>query len=136
MIDLGCGSGLLSLAAHSLGIHDILATDNNASAIESTKATFKENNISGEVVAGNCANNIHQKFDVLLCNPPFHKGFDTNNTLTKQFVCAAKRLLKPSGKAYFVTNSFIGIEKFAEHYFDRIETLENDTHFKVLRFSK
>lgn len=136
MIDLGCGSGLLSLAAHSLGIQHIVATDNNASAVASTKTTFKENNISGEVIAGNCANNIDQKFDLLLCNPPFHKGFDTNNTLTKHFVCAAKRLLKPSGKAYFVTNSFIGIEKIAEKYFNRIETLENNTRFKVLRFSE
>ena len=135
LIDLGCGSGLLSLAAHSIGIEDIFATDNNAAALASTQSTFNKNGISGKVIADDCAGDVPEKFDILLCNPPFHKGFDTSNQLTEQFVKAAKRLLKPKGKAYFVTNSFIGIEKIAKQYFDTIKTLENNKRFKVLRFS-
>lgn len=135
-LDLGCGSGLLSLAGNAIGINRIVATDNNAAALKATEMTFKKNNITANVIADNCGSSIEENFDIVLCNPPFHQGFDTNNSLTKQFIKTAQQRLKSSGRAYFVCNSFIGIEKIAEQHFNKIETLTNNKQFKTFVFTK
>lgn len=134
-LDLGCGYGYLSLVAASLGVQRITATDNNAAAIASCQRNFAEHGIEGEVIADDCAHGIHHQFDLVLCNPPFHRGFDTERSLTEQFAANAARHLKPGGFALFVVNQFIPLEAMAAPHFQAVETLYRDKSFKVLRLS-
>ena len=135
VLDLGCGYGYLSVKAAELGLNNITATDNNAAAIASCKKNFSENQINGQVIADDCAQSIEDRFDLVLCNPPFHKGFDTENKLTDLFVGSAKQRLSKSGVALFVVNQFIPLEKAATSYFPSIETLAKNKSFKVIKLS-
>lgn len=132
LLDLGCGYGYLTLATGFLPCSQRVATDNNAGAIACAQKNADLHRLNVEVVPSDCADTIKGPFDLILCNPPFHKGFDTEHDLTEQFLRAAKDKLAGDGTALFVTNSFIPIEKKAEAFFRRVQRLENNKQFKVV----
>lgn len=134
LLDLGCGYGYLSIKARELGFTNINATDNNAAAINACSHNFKLYDIQGDVIADNHAENHQKKYDIILCNPPFHKGFDHTKGLTKVFTQQSFALLKPGGMAFFVTNQFIAIEKIAEKLFSSTVLLLKKDGFKVHLF--
>ena len=117
--------------ASQYAIKEITATDNNAAALKACQVNFDLNGISGKVVAANCGQSIHKKFDLVLCNPPFHHGFKTDPALTQHFLSNAKRLMAKKGKALFVVNQFIPLEKLARNYFKKCTELANDNSFKL-----
>ena len=135
VLDLGCGYGLLSIMAWNLGAAKIIATDNNAAAIYSCRKNFQHHHIIGEVIADDCAASIHHQYDMVLCNPPFHRGFDTEKDLTEKFVRSASHHLKNSGTAFVVVNQFIPIEQIAALHFKCIEVEKQKKSFKVVRLS-
>jgi len=135
VLDLGCGYGYLSVMAWALGARQIVATDNNAAAIASCQTNFDKHGINGEVTADDCACDIHHQYDVVLCNPPFHKGFDTERNLTEKFLRSACHHLKNNGVAFVVVNQFIPLETIAPSYFKSVETVYRDKSFKVFKLS-
>lgn len=132
ILDLGCGYGLLTLATSRFSCERRVATDNNAAALICTQLNATVRNLEVEVVAGDCGNTVSGKFDLVLCNPPFHRGFDVDRDLTSYFLGAARAKLNPGGAALFVVNSFIPIERKLEGLFRETATLKNDNQFKVL----
>ncbi len=136
VLDLGCGYGYLSIKAKELGFQRIDATDNNAAAIHSCLSNFQMYSMSGEVFADDHAKHREKKYDLVLCNPPFHKGFGHTKSLTEIFTQQASSLLKPNGEAYIVTNQFIGIEKIADKLFSASVLLLKQEGFKVFVFKK
>lgn len=135
LLDLGCGYGYIACIAARQGFKEITATDNNAAAITATAYNFEQLNIPGEVIADDAGNALNRHFDTILCNPPFHQGFSIEGDLTDKFLSATQRLLSPTGKALFVVNSFIPLEKKATGYFSSVDTLENNGSFKLIELS-
>ena len=132
-LDLGCGYGFLSLALCHKGVARIIASDNNAAALESCEYNLSlAGHDNFQVIPADCAGGIEEKADLILCNPPFHQGFDNDHTLTGRFVSAAARALNTGGQALFVVNAFIPLEKAARPYFKHCEQLQNNNKFKVL----
>lgn len=132
-LDLGCGYGFLSVIAAKRFGATITATDNNIAAVNACNANLKNHNCKGEAIISDCANSIKGKFDLVLCNPPFHRGFNIKNTLTEKFLKSAKMHLKPNGAAYFVVNEFIPLEQTARPIFNTITLLNKSDGFKVFR---
>jgi 16S rRNA (guanine1207-N2)-methyltransferase len=135
LLDLGCGYGYLSCAASLNGFQKITATDNNAAALRACEANFSALNINGNLIAGDAGSQLNEKFDAIICNPPFHQGFNIDSALTEKFLNASKRLLAPSGKALFVVNNFIALEKKAQDYFSDVEEVARSGSFKLIRVS-
>lgn len=149
LLDLGCGYGYLSVmtaltwkknsSSNALKKKTplrIVATDNCAAAIIACQKNFKTFTVEGEVIAGDCAGNINETFDAVLCNPPFHQGFKTDSRLTEKFIHSTALHLKPEGRALFVANQFVPLEKLARPLFTTIErTLEADG-FKLVQLIK
>jgi 16S rRNA (guanine1207-N2)-methyltransferase len=135
LLDLGCGYGYLSVKAQTL--HPVLthATDNNAAAIRACKKNFGHYGIEGDVFADDCAASLAPGYDIILCNPPFHQGFDTERMLTEKFVSACRRLLAPQGQALFVVNSFIPLEKIANDHFNHVQLVTDNRRFRIIKFS-
>tara|TARA_Y100001968_G_C19452694_1_gene769876 strand:+ start:3144 stop:4052 length:909 start_codon:yes stop_codon:yes gene_type:complete len=75
ILDIGCGSGILSLAALSLGAEKVVALDNDSLAISSAKNNFELNNINilknnilhGSIDVLVSKSNL-EEFDLIFCN--------------------------------------------------------------------
>jgi len=139
-LDLGCGYGFLSLAASRIAqlqsINHWHLTDNNAAALLSARHNMSQLNLpagaSVEVTGDDCGANISDRMDLIICNPPFHQGFSLESELTDRFLHSCKRLLAPRGRALFVVNQFIPVERKAEGLFTQVKTLCNNGSFKLV----
>ena len=92
ILDLGCGYGWIFanlphyVSQTTLSNVRITATDNNATAIACAKKNALINPLNIDIIADDCATHINEKFDLILCNPPFHQGFAHDKTLTQKIL--------------------------------------------------
>ncbi|MES3008508.1 MAG: methyltransferase [Pseudomonadota bacterium] len=133
VLDLGCGYGYLLLVTADLPFTHRSATDNNAAAVLAANATFAQHRLPVSVTLDDCGEHLQERFDVILCNPPFHQGFSTSNALAAKFLAQIKRLLADKGVALLVVNQFIPLEKVAAEHFQHITTLCLQDGFKVVQ---
>lgn len=112
VVDLGCGNGTVAAAlTQRFGSVQVIATDDSASAVLSTTATLVANEIDGVRV-------MHQSgleqlpagsVDVVILNPPFHRGTELTSDIAFYLFDEAARVLKPGGVLWTVFNA-------ARHY--------------------
>lgn len=88
VIDYGCGSGILAIAAAKLGAKKVYAIDIDPDAIEVTKANASNNNFSIETFLPDKFPTIQA--DILIANILANPLIELVNTL--------KNLVKPNGK--------------------------------------
>lgn len=136
IVDLGCGYGYLSIMASSIVAAPVAAVDNNIAAVIACEENFRYHKIKGQVVCDDCGSSLGGTYELLLCNPPFHQGFDVESDLTNRFLAASHRLLGRDGIALFVVNAFIPLERKAMALYDRVELVANNKSFKVLLLSR
>lgn len=138
VLDLGCGNGLLSiLLSQQYDPCTFVATDNNITATHVCLKNFQENSIQGDVVLADCGQSLaSSQFDCIVCNPPFHQGFDTSEALTLKFLTETKRLLAKNGEAWFVMNRFLKVEQLIKRLSLKFEQVSENSQFKVLRLQK
>lgn len=142
VLDLGCGYGYLALHISRYKPERIIATDNNAAALASCRFNFAHNHFDYttghdvNVIADDCGRRITEKFDTIICNPPFHQGFSTSTEMTDRFIEQTRRLLKPTGQALFVVNQFIPLEQKAADSFRKIEAFAKNKGFKLVRLQQ
>lgn len=135
-LDLGCGYGYLTIASQHLSIKKHTLTDNNAAALATAKANCERLNIAARIIASDAGTELHDSFDLILCNPPFHQGFSVDGDLTDKFLRNAENLLTQNGFAYFVVNQFIPLEKKASVYFKHVNLIAQNKSFKVVELRK
>lgn len=131
VLDLGCGWGYLMLATQSIPIDVRVATDNNVAAVDAAKRNFSEAGMNVQCVVDDCASQIRRRFDLILCNPPFHQGFQVSDTMTEKFLKSASRLSRRSTRVVFVVNQFIPLQKLAESCFKESRLLASAHGFNV-----
>jgi ribosomal protein L11 methyltransferase len=73
VLDLGTGSGILALAAATLGVERIVAVDKNRLAAETARKNVERNGLSDriEIHEADARHFIHEPHDVVLANLPF-----------------------------------------------------------------
>lgn len=130
VLDLGCGSGYLSLATCSAETQ-IHSTDNNAAALQITELNLANAGFNSVVQASDAGTEISGTFDLILCNPPFHSGFGIDPDLTNKFSQQAARLLDPEGIACFVVNEHVPLGRIAAKYFNQVNLDINNGSFCV-----
>lgn len=136
VLDIGCGYGYLSLHTAKQLNTQVTATDNNAAAILACQTNLEHYQLNGSAMADNCADNIKERFSLVICNPPFHSGFGVENDLTDRFLDSAAKHLTADGLAIFVVNLHIPLERKASRYFTLCETPVVTDHFKLVRLSQ
>jgi 16S rRNA (guanine1207-N2)-methyltransferase len=138
ILDLGCGYGwiFLNLASYipedKYNLLTVTATDNNAAAIQCATANAQLSPLNIHVIADDCAIHIDDKFDLILCNPPFHQGFTHSKALTEKFLQQTRRHLKPNGIAVFVINEFIQLPKQHLATFEGSKVIAQAQGFKIV----
>lgn len=70
VLDIGCGSGILSIAAAKLGAENVIGVDLDPMAVRVSKENVEQNNLSAfvEIRHGNLTEVIHEKSDILVAN--------------------------------------------------------------------
>jgi 16S rRNA (guanine1207-N2)-methyltransferase len=109
-IDLGSGTGIL---AAMLATRDpsarVLATDQSAAAVASTRLTMAANGLDVEVVRDDAlSREPDASADLILLNPPFHTGAAVHSGLAQKLFAEAARVLRPGGELWTVWNSHLG----------------------------
>jgi len=138
LLDLGCGYGYLTLnSLRWTSIERRTATDNNAAALLSVSKNSQQHSAPIQVISDDCGESITDTFDLILCNPPFHQGFDVDGDLTTKFLKRMQSALNKGGVALVVVNLFIPLERKAKEFpkqsgFSKVDILENNGAFKVI----
>lgn len=132
LLDLGCGYGYLTLMTRELPLQRRVATDNNAAALRAMAKNAAHYGLAVDVVADDAGASLRERFDLILCNPPFHQGFAVDRHLTEKFLHNIHRLLAPRGAALLVVNVFIGLEQKAASSFSSVTTLASNRSFKLV----
>jgi 16S rRNA (guanine1207-N2)-methyltransferase len=111
VVDLGSGNGVLAVgAARVLRDAHVLATDVSAAAVASTRATAAANGLSGRVDAvrtDGLAGVAPGSLDLVVCNPPFHRGTALDRTTTPHLFGEVGAALRPGGELWTVWNSHL-----------------------------
>ena len=70
MLDIGCGSGILSIASVLLGAETAVGVDIDAQSVKTAKENAELNNLSGktEYIVGDLADKISGKYNVVCAN--------------------------------------------------------------------
>ncbi len=101
VLDIGCGIGILGIAAAKLFNADIVMSDINKRAVTLAKMNIKLNNVKAEVYQGNLYEPIQDYtnyFDMILSNPPQTAGKEVYFQLIEQ----SKKYLKNNGSLQLV----------------------------------
>lgn len=108
-IDLASGNGVVA-AALALARPDlkVLATDQSAAAVASTRATAVANGISDrvEIVRADGLETVDTaSAQLIVLNPPFHVGAAVHTGLAERLFADAARALEPGGELWVVWNT-------------------------------
>lgn len=72
-LELGCGSGLISMAAAKKGAK-VTATDINEVAVDFLKRNSRQNKVELQIIQSDLFQDIpRQQFDIVAINPPYYK---------------------------------------------------------------
>ncbi|WP_210397551.1 class I SAM-dependent methyltransferase [Motiliproteus sediminis] len=136
VLDLGCGYGYLSVHCARRAVDSVTATDNNAAALAACARNLGACGVGHQVVAADAGDAVTGRFDLVICNPPFHQGFAVEGELTDRFLRAAAGHLEANGQAAFVVNRFVPLERKAAALFGEIDTFADNGRFKLVRLAR
>ncbi len=138
-LDWGCGAGVLgSLLSKLAPAAKITLVDINALAIESSRETIRINQLKGieVVVSDGFAGLENESFDLIVSNPPAHKGFDSDLGATKNFLKNAPARLSNKGRLFIVANAHLPYGDEMRKSFKTVTAIASARGFTIWRGEK
>lgn len=138
IIDLGCASGVLGLSAKKLNPKaDVILTDESYLAIESAKESFKRNSLEGSFYVMDTLKELQNNTaDLILCNPPFHKGNTVLTDIAINMFKESKRVLKRGGVLFVVANRHLGYHKKLRSIYHNLTKVAENSKFFIFSVHK
>jgi 16S rRNA (guanine1207-N2)-methyltransferase len=138
VLDLGCGTGVVAAALLAEGlVAEATLTDSDALALETSRRTLALNGLEAELVASDAGAELPAKrYDLILTNPPLHRGFARDRGTPARIVDEAVRLLAPKGRLHLVGPPTLRLGAMLEARFKRVEVLSARPAFQVWRASR
>jgi 16S rRNA (guanine1207-N2)-methyltransferase len=135
VLDLGCGYGIVGLiAAGKARQGRVYLADSSVVAVEAARRTLALNGVTGAEVrlSDSVAAVRDVRFDVVVTNPPFHQGRQTDYAVAHQFIRDAAAVLQRRGRLYVVANRFIRYEEQISEHFHQVDVVYEDNFYRVL----
>ncbi len=139
VLDIGCGSGALGITSSLLsGGGRTTMVDVDIEAVRSATKSAEAAGLSNfEVMASDVAGAVlDERFDVVVTNPPFHAGKQTDLSVPMQFIEDAWHVLVPGGRIYLVANRTLPYETAIKNRFGNASSVHDGPRFKVLYAAK
>lgn len=135
ILDLGCGNGVVGMVAARLAPQGhVWLVDTNTEAVALTRRNIERNAIPNATVlaSDSTAAVATQRFDVVVCNPPFHEGGREVRELGQRFINDAVNVLGPRGRCFIVANRFLAYEATMRDSLRDVHEVAGDKRYKVL----
>jgi len=138
VLDLGCGAGPIGLSAkRRVPALDVTLVDVDDYAVEATRRGAKVNALDVRVSSSDGYAALKgERFDVIVTNPPFHRGVGTEYEVTRAFVNDAPTHLRPDGAFWLVANAFLPWEEPLRARFAAVDVVAQDRRFVVYRATR
>ncbi len=139
ILDLGCGSGPLGIVASMLsGGAPLVMVDSDVEAVRSAQKSAEAAGIEDiRVLPSDIAGAVlEEEFDVVVTNPPFHVGKQTELSVPLQFIKDSWEVLKPGGRLFLVANRTLPYEVPIRERFGHVSPVHDGRRFKVLSAMK
>jgi 16S rRNA (guanine1207-N2)-methyltransferase len=137
VVDLGCGTGLLAVqAARTLPEATVLALDESRAATLSAAATAEANGVAArvEVRRTHLLRGVADRsVDLVLCNPPFHRGNTRDSAPAFAMIGEAARVLAPGGELWTVYNSHLPYLRALRRLVGRTTLVGQNAQYTVTR---
>lgn len=135
--DLGCGNGVLGLAlAADNPAARVTFCDESALAIDSARANVAK--LGGDphryqFHLGHGLDDLERSFDLILLNPPFHRGHALDEQVARTLFRHAARGLAAEGELRVVANRHLAYQPPLGKLFRRVEILAGNAKFVIYR---
>lgn len=134
LLDVGCGAGVLGLMAkHQSPKLDITLSDADDIAVEATRRSMASSGLEADVVSSDVYDGVTGRFDLILSNPPFHQGVDTEYEVARRIVREAPAKLTKKGSLLMVANHFLPWRAVLQETFADVTTVHAGNRYKVFR---
>lgn len=131
-VDLGCGTGILAAWLAGQGC-DVLAIDVSRAACASAAETAAANHLRIEVQRADRLDRPPGSVDLVVCNPPFHRGTTKDSTPGFDLIRSAIPALARGGELWAVFNSHLPYLPFLRNEIGRTQAVARDRHYTVTR---
>lgn len=135
ILDLGCGYGVIGVYLNITTQKEVTMVDVNQRAVELAIENCKKNNVSNRVLQSDGFENLDDKFDLIVLNPPIRAGKQVIYSLFDQ----SFEHLNDNGEFWIVMNKKHGalsaINKL-ESLFGNAEIIGKDKGFYVIKCQK
>lgn len=133
VLDFGCGAGVIACYLNKKHPHlEIDLVDINAYALDSAKLSLIKNKLTGKVSPSDVFSQVHKKYNLLLSNPPFHSGKQTDYAAAETFIKQAPDYLLDHGRLSIVANKFLQYEPLLAKVFPTLQVTQENNKFKIL----
>ncbi len=113
--DFACGTGVIGCYLAKMAkknepkpaVRKISMSDNSALAVFCSKQTAKLNGFDISVIAADGFAALTEKVDLIVSNPPFHKGIKNDYSITEKFIIQAFKHSNQSANIMLVANKFL-----------------------------
>ncbi len=110
IVDLGCGSGAISIALSKNTNSNVYGIDISKKALEVAKKNAKENDVDINFIENDMLENINQKFDLIISNPPYISEDEDIMDMVKKYEPNIA-LYAPNNGLYYYDKILSNIEK-------------------------
>ena len=142
IVDLGCGNGVIGLQLLAQNPNArVLFTDESHMAVASSYLNVERNmpdalERSEFMVNNGLAGTEHDRFDVILCNPPFHQQSTITDHIAWEMFHDARRGLKYGGELIVVGNRHLDYFRKLKKIFGNCSNVGASGKFAVLKAVK
>lgn len=130
-LDVGCGIGYIGIVLTKLMNIKCEMIDVNNRAIHLSKMNIKENNINANVFYSNIYENINDKYDLIITNPPIRAGKGVYLTIIND----AFNYLNKDGELWFVMRTNHGVKNVIKNLLEKynVNVLCKDKGFYIVK---
>ena len=125
ILDVGCGYGVIGIILSKICNAKTTMTDVNKRSVHLTNRNIKINQVNAESFLSNVYENIHEKYDLIITNPPIRAG----KSVVLDILMNAKDYLNKNGELWCVIRKDGGAKSF-------IKEMEKVYNVKIVKKSK